>query len=280
MHLLVNCEREPKSDRRFARVGSFGYGAYGNESCMMVVDLDRRGYHKEAQECLDAWLALPGNGELPGSFASKDGVLYGAGGYESGGYNQHHGWILWMLAEHYRFTRDAAWLRRSAPGLLKACDWIIRETNARRIATSLNAACCPPAAWKTSATGGRGFRPVVTPGAAWILQLGPWNRFHIRTPRASGAKQMPTTRTSSPTFGRQQNGHPVVRLRDGTAIPHIPSHVHRRGRSFGWICETLEGALHLLDHGRARPAFARGDLDRAGLRGQPLSLQPIRLHAG
>jgi hypothetical protein len=22
--------------------------------------------------------------------------------------------------------------------------------------------------------------------------------------------------------------------------------VHRRGRSFGWICETLEGALHLL----------------------------------
>ena len=36
-HLFINCEREPNSTGRFARVGSFGYGAYGNESCMMVV---------------------------------------------------------------------------------------------------------------------------------------------------------------------------------------------------------------------------------------------------
>jgi hypothetical protein len=39
---------------------------------------------------------------------------------------------------------------------------------------------------------------------------------------------------------------PVVRLRDGTAVPQIPSQVHRRGRSFGWICQTLEGPMHLL----------------------------------
>ena len=37
-----------------------------------------------------------------------------------------------------------------------------------------------------------------------------------------------------------------MRLRDGTAVPHIPSYVQRRGRSFGWICETLEGGMHLL----------------------------------
>ncbi len=117
-----------RSDRRFARVGSFGYGAYGNESCMMVVDLECRGLHKEAQACLDAWLHYQGTVALPGSFAGKDGVLYGAGGYEAGGYNQHHGWILWMLGEHYRFTRDRAWLERSAPGIVKGADWILRET--------------------------------------------------------------------------------------------------------------------------------------------------------
>jgi len=33
---------------------------------------------------------------------------------------------------------------------------------------------------------------------------------------------------------------------DGTAVPKVPSHVHRRGRCLGWICETLEGSLHLL----------------------------------
>src|SRR5438309_11969833 len=31
-HLLINCEREPDSKRRFARVGSFHYGAFGNEN--------------------------------------------------------------------------------------------------------------------------------------------------------------------------------------------------------------------------------------------------------
>src|SRR6266568_1184423 len=127
-HLLINCEREPDHTLRFARVGSFSYGAYGNESCMMVVDLDRRGYHQEAQECLDSWLRYQGTVGLPGDFSSQDGVLYGAGGYEDGGYNQHHGWILWCLVEHFRFTRDEAWLRRAIPGMLAAANWIIRET--------------------------------------------------------------------------------------------------------------------------------------------------------
>src|SRR5207247_7630082 len=47
-------------------------------------------------------------------------------------------------------------------------------------------------------------------------------------------------------FRKASELSPLVRLRDGTAVPQIPSHVHRRGRSFGWICQTLEGALHLL----------------------------------
>ena len=32
----------------------------------MVVELDRRGYHKEAEECLNSWLALPGHGRVAG----------------------------------------------------------------------------------------------------------------------------------------------------------------------------------------------------------------------
>src|SRR5438105_13861715 len=95
----------------------------------MVGDLEHRGDHKEAQECLDGWLHYQGTVALPGSFSSREGVLYGAGGYEHGGYNQHHGWILWCLAEHYRFTRDEAWLRSAAKGILAGAEWIIRETS-------------------------------------------------------------------------------------------------------------------------------------------------------
>ncbi|HON08676.1 MAG TPA: hypothetical protein PLW02_11325, partial [Verrucomicrobiota bacterium] len=142
-HLLINCESEPGSNHRFARVGSFSYGAYGNESCMMVLDLERRGYHKEAQECLDGWIAYQGTVGLPGDFSTKDGVLYGAGGYEAGGYNQHHGWILWVIAEHYRFTRDDKWLKSVATALVKGADWIIKETERTKDRSELERGLLP-----------------------------------------------------------------------------------------------------------------------------------------
>jgi hypothetical protein len=245
-HLLINCEHEPNSARRFARVGSFNYGAYGNESCMMVVDLDRRGYHPEAQECLDAWLHYQGTVELPGDFDSKLGVLYGAGGYEAGGYNQHHGWILWCLAEHYRFTRDESWLRRSAPGILAGADWIIGQAKRTTNRHPLERGLLPAGSledigdwWTWLSTSCYTWRGLDS--AAWALE-------QIQHPEAKRVREEADHFHSSllANFRAAAARSPVVRLRDGTAVPQIPSYVHRRGRSFGWICETLEGALHLL----------------------------------
>jgi hypothetical protein len=252
-HLLINCEHEPGCERRFARVGSFSYGAYGNESCMMVVDLDRRGYHHEAQECLDAWLHYQGTVGLPGDFGSHDGVLYGAGGYESGGYNQHHGWILWCLAEHYRFTRDEAWLRRTAPGILAGADWIIRETRRTAGRHPLERGLLPAGSledigdwWTWLSTSCYTWRGLDS--AAWALE-------QMHHSEAGRIRQAADNFHASllTNFLQAAQRSPVVRLRDGTAVPHFPSHVHRRGRSFGWICETLEGALHLLITGALNP---------------------------
>jgi hypothetical protein len=245
-HLLINCELEPNSSRRFARVGSFSYGAYGNESCMMVVDLDRRGYHREAQECLDAWLHYQGTVGLPGDFDSKEGVLYGAGGYEAGGYNQHHGWILWMLAEHYRFTHDQAWLRTAAPGILAGADWIIRETKRTTDRNELERGLLPAGSledigdwWTWLSTSCYTWRGLDS--AAWALE-------QMQHPEASRILQEADAYHTNllSNFQKASERSPVVRLRDGNAVPHIPSYVQRRGRSFGWICETLEGGMHLL----------------------------------
>jgi hypothetical protein len=252
-HLLINSELEPGSSRRFARVGSLNYGVYGNESCMMVLDLDRRGYHREAADCLDTWLHYQGTVGLPGEFDSKDGVLYGAAGYEAGGYNQHHGWILWTLAEHYRFTRDQAWLRRAAPGIVAGANWIIRETARGGHPDALAEGLLPPGdledigdwwTWlSTSCYTWRGLD-----GAAWALE-------QIQDPEA------PRIRAAAEAYHQNLVNHfmaasarsPVVRLRDGTAVPQIPSYVQRRGRSFGWICQTLEGAIHLIITGAIDP---------------------------
>lgn len=258
-HLLVNCEREPDSTRRFARVGSFSYGAYGNESCMMVVDLDRRGYHREAQECLDAWLHYQGTVGLPGDFDSQEGVLYGAGGYESGGYNQHHGWILWCLAEHYRFTRDRDWLRAAAPGILAGADWIIRETRRAGQRHPLERGLLPAGSledigdwWTWLSTSCYSWRGLDS--AAWALE-------QISHPDAARVRFAADEFHAHllANFRAAAARSPVVRLRDGTAVPHFPSQIHRRGRSFGWICETLEGALHLLITGALDPQSPEAD---------------------
>ncbi|HZU37651.1 MAG TPA: hypothetical protein VFA18_17150, partial [Gemmataceae bacterium] len=245
-HLLINCEREPASDRRLARVGSFAYGVYGNEACMMVVDLNRRGYHREAQACLDAWLHYQGTIGLPGDFSSQDGVLYGAGGYEAGGYNQHHGWILWCLVEHYRFTRDRAWLERAAPGIVKAADWIIKQRRRTANRPGLQQGLLPPGAledigdwWVWLSTNCYTWRGL--DAAAWALE----QLHHPEAARIRKEADAYHTRLLA-AFRAARDRSPVVRLRDGTAVPHFPSHVQRRGRCFGWICETLEGALHLL----------------------------------
>jgi len=252
-HLLINCEREPGSTRRFARVGSFAYGAYGNESCMMVADLDRRGYHREAQECLDAWLHYQGTVALPGDFSSKEGVLYGAGGYEAGGYNQHHGWILWAIANHYRFTRDDAWLRQSASGILAGADWIIRETKRTANRHELERGLLPAGSledigdwWTWLSTSCYTWRGLDS--AAWALE-----QMQHREARRVRQEADIYHEHLLANFRAAAQRSPVVRLRDGTAVTKIPSQVHRRGRSFGWICETLEGAIHLLITGALDP---------------------------
>ena len=38
-----------------------------------------------------------------------------------------NGFILWALAEHYRYTGDKEWLRRVAPKIIKSCEWIARQ---------------------------------------------------------------------------------------------------------------------------------------------------------
>lgn len=245
-HLLINSEREPGSNRRFARVSSFNYGVYGNESCMMVLDLDRRGYHQEAADCLETWLHYQGTVGLPGDFDSKQGVLYGADGYEAGGYNQHHGWILWTLVEHYRFTRDDAWLRHAIPGIIAGADWIIRESARTTNRLDLAEGLLPPGDledigdwWNWLSTSCYTWRGLDS--AAWALE-------QIHHPDAA------RIRAAADRYHQKLLEHflaasdrsPVVRLRDGTAVPQIPSYVQRRGRSFGWICETLEGAMHLM----------------------------------
>ena len=261
-HLLINTEREVGvSDRYMAKVGSFSYGVFSNESCMMISDLDRRGYHERAEQALETWLHYQGTVGLPGDFSTADGQLYGTGGYEAGGYNQHHGWVLWCMAEHYWYTRDAAWLRRAAPRLIEGCEWVIRER--RR---TLAQADRDPDGLRAIERG------LLPPGRledigdwrCWLsTNVYTWWGMRAVADALADAEHPQARRLQAEAgayhddlmaaFTEAMHRSPVVRLRDGSWIPHVPADVHRRGRSFGWITETLEGAIHLVRCGAIDP---------------------------
>jgi alpha-L-fucosidase len=259
-HLLINTEREiGDSNLYMPKVGTFNYGVYANESCMMVSDLDRRGYHDRAEQALETWLHYQGTVGLPGDFSTKDGVLYGAGGYEAGGYNQHHGWVLWCLGEHYWYTRNAAWLNRVAPNVVKGCQWIINERHrsteqAKHFAIrAIERGLLPPGRLEDIGD----WRCWLSTNAYnwWGMQNAARALVDINHPEAKRllAEADAYRKDLLSAYTEAMRRSPVVRLRDGSWIPHVPSDVHRRGRSFGWITETLEGAIHLVRCGLVAP---------------------------
>ncbi|MEW6236441.1 MAG: hypothetical protein AB1656_13725 [Candidatus Omnitrophota bacterium] len=260
IHLLINTEREVGvSDRYMAKVGTFHYGVYSNESCMMVSDLDRRGYSKLAERALDSWLHYQGSVPLPGDYSTTDGEFYGAGGYEAGGYNQHHGWVLWCMGEHYWHTRDSAWMKKAAPGIVKACEWIIRER-------SRNAEIVKKSTMRAIERGllPQGSLEDIGDWRSWLSTnvYTWWGMANAAAALAAdgfaeGERLMREAESYKQdilaAYTEAMRRSPVVRLRDGRWIPHIPSDVHRRGRSFGWITETLEGAIHMVRCGLLEP---------------------------
>lgn len=258
LHMFINSVREPGSQRLFPHVGTFCYGVYGNEAALMVSDLDRRGCHDMARRCLDPWLQYQGTVGLPGSFKTKEGVFYGTNGHESGGYNMHHGYVMWNMAEHWKFTRDREWMQRAGEGLVKACDWVTRERQATMTTSSdgrkpIEYGFLPAGSledvqdyWYWLATNAAtvwGFDACAAaladyghPQAARIVEQA--KAYHDDVMRALTESRVRT---------------PVVRLRDGTYVPKYPSNLYDRGRAHGWIRETLEGAIYLPALGLLTP---------------------------
>jgi hypothetical protein len=250
-HILITADRNPDSSRWILPAGTFLYGVCLNESCHQIRALDMRGLHAEAGKYLDSYVAAQSEWAMNGRFTEKTGVLGGGGPY-----NLDHGFGLWMLTEHYRFTRDRQWLAKTAPALIAACDFITRQRNKPAGCDLLDAA---DVRW------GIGLLP---PGH---LEDPPeWHRWFAVN--AYACRGMLATAESLKEIGHPEAGRiereakafhatlrdscreamvraPVVRLRDGTYVPHQPTRSRLRGRDVGWVRDALYGPVHLIDCG-------------------------------
>jgi hypothetical protein len=85
------------------------YGPIGSESSPIIQFMDSMGWHDEARRSLDYFLDKQHESGFMQNFS---------------GYMLETGAALWSMGEHYRYTRDDAWVRRIEPKLVKACQYI------------------------------------------------------------------------------------------------------------------------------------------------------------
>ena len=250
-HLLVNCLKEVDSDRLHAHVGTFSYGVFPDESAMMISDLDRRGYHDEARRNLDSFLHYQGTVKMPGNFKTTEGLFYGDGGHDSGGYNKSHGWVMWNMADHWWMTRDREWMAAAAPKLVKSCEWVIRERQAT-MRQNPDGTRVLEYGWLPSGSledvKDYWYWMVTNVCTVWGFEALADALADFGHPEA--ARLQKEAKAFRDDFLRSMHEAriraPVVRLRDGTHVPKYPSRLYERGRCHGWLRETLEGSIHML----------------------------------
>jgi len=244
-------------------VGACTYGNFTNESVMIVEELQQRGMMDDVRRRLAAWVKYQGTVGLNGRFTDHDGVFYGSGGWESGqSYNQHHGWALWALAQHFLHTGDRAWFALVVDSVIKGAAWIARQR--RETLKTLPHS----RGWE------RGFLPAgaledVEDYFYWLsTNCLTWRGLDSAAAALEkfGHAEASRYRREADAYGRDlrrgfetaRRHSPLVRLRDGRWVPHYPSRLYCRGRDYGWIRETLEGSVYLLISGLYKSESKQG----------------------
>lgn len=263
VHVAITATKDPGSGEYVVPAATFNYGACGNEAVIQIRQLDYRGHHKQAEKYLDGLLLMQGAYSLDGNFQTREGALQGLSfcdGKALGApfsYNTDHGFILWMLSEHYFITRDRQWLNRVAPNIVAGCDFVTRERqatkreeNGRRVPEygllpaghledndewrhwfAVNAHACLGIEWAAKA-----LAEIDHPDSARLAAEAADYKADILA-----------------AVERSRIESPVVRLPDNTAIPHIPVRTDIRGPEWGWFREGAYGPAHLIDGGVIAP---------------------------
>jgi hypothetical protein len=253
-HIGISVQRDLGTGFDMVPAATFNYQVCMNEACYQILACDVQGLHDRAARYLEPFLRLQGTDPLDGGFRSKDGVFHGlpveGHNYQGFRYNLDHGFVLWTLGEHYLLSRDRAWMDRNADRLAAGCAFIERERKA---------AAAAPGGDRDAVRG------LVPPGhledvAEWHRWFAVNSYFHLGMKRAGqalaahgdgrGVKFLAEAEAYRKDIARAaaaaRERSPVVRVRDGTAIPHTPSRADLRGREVGWIREQLYGSIHLV----------------------------------
>lgn len=219
---LVRCWIAARNEADGARIApwiaAMAYGPLESEAHSVIRGMDLLGHEEFARRGLDFFIHR-----------------YNTNGFLTTGYTTFGtAWHLWTLGEHYRWSGDAAWLRRVAPEVARVCHWIVRQTQKTKHRDARGQpvpeyGLMPPgvlADWNAYAChftmngyyvaalqqAGEALRDIGHPDAAFFLE------------RAAELR-----RNTLRAYAWTQARSPALPLRNGTWIPHYPSQVHSPG---------------------------------------------------
>jgi hypothetical protein len=244
-HIRISATKDPKSGIYMVPAASYNYQVYDNEAAFQCVLLDALGDHKLAEEYLEAFIRLQGSKPFLGTFTGdqKD-VYHGARvdeeyDYTAHEYNLDHGTVLWALGEHYFYTRDKEWLKHAAPSMKRAADWVVEQ---RKLTQLLDGGqripeygLLPAGHLEDNADWGHWFS-VNAFASAGMTSLAK-ALADAGAPEAGEYAQEAAAYTEDLRAAvlRASRLAPVVRLRDNTYIPYLPTRPYQRIRLFGPI---------------------------------------------
>ncbi|MEN6606606.1 MAG: hypothetical protein ABFD60_05155, partial [Bryobacteraceae bacterium] len=246
--IRISATKDPHSGLYMVPAASYNYKVYANEAVFQSQLLDVIGYHPLARRYLNTWPAVQGSKPFRGSYTDQRGVYHGAKtgdeyDYTASNYNLDHGTVLWSLAEHYWMTRDKSWLKGVTPSLKKAADWIIEQRKLTKVMAG--GTRCPEygllPAGHLEDNGDWGHWFSVNAYASLGLSEMAKALVEIGDPEATRYRREADLYRSDlrRAVDRAVADAPVIRLRDNTYVPYVPTRVHQRIRMFGPLRTSL-----------------------------------------
>ncbi len=241
--IRISATKDPKSGIYMVPAASYSYQVFADESVFQCQFLDVAGFRQLAAKYLQAQVDLQGSRPFLGSYTGDQKAVYHGArvdaeyDYTASEYNLDHGAVLWSLAEHYLITRDAAWLRSVASSMKRAADWVVEQRKLTQVMA--DGKKCPEYG--------------LLPGGH--LEDNPdWGHwFSVNAYASVGMTELAAALDEigdkdAPRYAREAGlyredlraavmrataASPVIRLRDNTWVPYVPTRMHQRIRLFG-----------------------------------------------
>lgn len=245
-HIRMSTTKDPKSGLFMVPAATFAYDVYANESAFQIVYLDKIGDHQTAANYLETFLKLQGTDPLLGTFTGNQSAVFHGGkvneeyNYTAHNYNLDHGTVLWALGNHYLMSHDSVWLNHAASKMLKAAEWIIEQRNLTKVMDE-----------KGIAAMHYGLLPAghLEDNLDWgfWFSVNAYSYLGLKTTaeafKKAGLPQADRLMKEAQNYlddlrtsvVRSSELSPVVRLRDNTYVPFVPTKTYQRFRNFGFM---------------------------------------------